>query len=80
MKTKPFIVVFPVDVDKDEVDNINGNTYTQPELDKELSIIEKQFGVTIDTFGLDNFVHAVNEQNIDVLTESWIAHVNVIEE
>lgn len=86
MKTKPFIVVFPSDVNKEDVENLNGKTLSQTELDKELKSIEADcvdrtsFRCDINTYDLDSFTYGVNEQDIDVLTESWIAYVNVIEE
>lgn len=80
MKTKPFILVFPVEADRDEVENLNGNVYSQKELNDLLKDFENELGSTIDTFDLENFVTAVNEGELDVLTESWLATVNVIEE
>ncbi len=80
MKTRPVILVFPVEADKDEVTNLNGNVYTQPELTDLLIEFEKNLDWDIQTYDLDDFVTAINEGELDVLTESWIAHVNVIEE
>ncbi len=80
MKTKPFIIVFPVDADRDEVENLNGNVYTQKELNDLVSEYKKEIGQDVYYYDLDEFTEGVNNQDFDVLTESWIAYVNVIEE
>lgn len=79
MKTKPFILVFPIEEERDEVENYNGNVYTRQEV---IDIITKhrRYVGDILMFDLDEFVSGVNNQDIDILTESWICHVNIIEE
>jgi hypothetical protein len=82
MKTKPFILVFPIEVERDEVESMSGNVYTQKDLDGILSQFEIQYNLQEDIllFDLSDFEDAVNNQEMDILTESWIVHVNVIEE
>jgi hypothetical protein len=82
MKTKPFILVFPVEVERGDVEAMSGNVYTQKDLDGILSQFEIQYNLQEDIllFDLSDFEDAVNNQEMDILTESWIVHVNVIEE
>lgn len=79
MKTKPFILVFPVETERDDVETFNGNVYTKEEV---IEIIKKhnRYVGDILLFDLDEFVTAVNEGDLDVLSESWVTYVNIIEE
>lgn len=76
METKPYILLFPIELDREIVESINGNTYSEEEVTN-LIIKHRRFVGDILKFDLHEFSMAVNDQEIDVLTESWIAYVNI---
>ena len=79
MKTKPQILIFDVDADRNEVESLESNVYSKDEINKIISDYRKQ-GINVFMYDLSEFTSGVNNQDIDVLTESWITYINLIQE
>jgi len=77
MNTKPFILIFPVDANRNEVENLTGGTYTKGQIEK-IIVDAHDNGFEVIYIDLDEFVNGVNNQDFDILSESWITYVNII--